>query len=501
MIYSNVMTKNFINSVSLSFISPKSRLNRKAWISQKEFRGFYDLISWAFAIDKEMQVPLKLLSKRILTLFKKSGPNFAFLYMKEVSRLVIRFVSGHPETKSRKVLVSVDPNGLPNIIPVTFRSLIVNMDYKMLRVILTSISIYRVFPTKPRIDLGTITDGFTGITRVLDPTILTRAVKELILTRPRKANLKFIILESASPLASKSTISSILDVMAYWDSPLSALYMLRMVPLTLKGVLFTVWFLGMMILLLPAFVVIKTIKGWSTRLPLGKLSVVYDQAGKARIVAMTNYFIQVVLRPVHQLLFDLLSRIPQDGTFDQHKPLRDLVKTESTEWFYCYDLSAATDRLPIDVQAQVLNIIEPGLGYKWSNLLDIEWLFKRNYFKYSVGQPMGALSSWASLAFTHHCIVRYAAIQEGIYHFRDYCVLGDDIVIRHKLVAERYLRLMDSLGVSINLNKSVISKDFAEFAKVYEGPGISFTPLGAGLILQTLRMVLYRTQGCDMELE
>jgi hypothetical protein len=226
MIYSNVMTKNFINSVSLSFISPKSRLNRKAWISVKEFRGFYDLISWAFAIDKEMQVPLRLLSKRILTLFKKSGPNFAFLYMKEVSRLVIRFVSGHPETKSRKVLVSVDPNGLPNIIPVAFRTLIVNMDYKMLRVILTSISIYRVFPTKPRIDLGTITDGFTGITRVLDPTILTRAVRELILTRPRKANLKFIILESASPMASKSTISSILDVMAYWDRPLTAIYML-----------------------------------------------------------------------------------------------------------------------------------------------------------------------------------------------------------------------------------------------------------------------------------
>lgn len=173
MISSNVMTKNFINSVSLSFISPKSRLNRKAWISAREFKPFYDLISWAFAIDKEMQVPLKLLAKRILTLFKKSGPNFAFLYMKEVSRLVIRFVSGHPELKSRKVLVSVDPMGLPNIIPVAFRTLIVNRDYQMLRVILTSISIYRVFPTKPRVDIGTITDSFKGITKVLDPTILT----------------------------------------------------------------------------------------------------------------------------------------------------------------------------------------------------------------------------------------------------------------------------------------------------------------------------------------
>ena len=28
--------------------------------------------------------------------------------------------------------------------------------------------------------------------------------------------------------------------------------------------------------------------------------------------------------------------------------------------------------------------------------------------KYSVGQPMGALSSWAMLAYTHHLIVQLA---------------------------------------------------------------------------------------------
>lgn len=38
-------------------------------------------------------------------------------------------------------------------------------------------------------------------------------------------------------------------------------------------------------------------------------------------------------------------------------------------------------------------------------------------FYYSVGQPMGALSSWAMLALTHHLIVQYAVrkVYGGLY--------------------------------------------------------------------------------------
>lgn len=78
---------------------------------------------------------------------------------------------------------------------------------------------------------------------------------------------------------------------------------------------------------------------------------------------------------------------------------------------------------------------------------------------------MGAYSSWAMLALTHHVIVKVAALQVGIRNFKDYCVLGDDIVIRNKAVADEYFNLMKSLGVSINLGKSVNSLYFAEFAK------------------------------------
>ena len=109
------------------------------------------------------------------------------------------------------------------------------------------------------------------------------------------------------------------------------------------------------------------------------------------------------------------------------------------------------------------------------------------FIKYSVGQPMGAYSSFGMLALTHHVIVKCAAIQSKVFKFEDYCVLGDDIVIYNDKVALAYQELMKLLGLSINPHKSVISNDFAEFAKVLIGPQCNYTPVGPGIILRTVR--------------
>jgi len=61
------------------------------------------------------------------------------------------------------------------------------------------------------------------------------------------------------------------------------------------------------------------------------------------------------LKPLHDLIFSVLAKIPNDGTFDQGKPLeflRDITRGERP-WF-SYDLSSATDRLPALFQRQVL---------------------------------------------------------------------------------------------------------------------------------------------------
>jgi len=144
---------------------------------------------------------------------------------------------------------------------------------------------------------------------------------------------------------------------------------------------------------LPYTVLLVT--GKIKRLELGKLGIVLDQAGKARIIAICSYWLQLVLKPLHNALFSRLRLIVTDGTFDQHAPLDRLVKLyDGKHKFSCFDLSAATDRLPIRVQRDILNIaVYKGFGDLWASLLDISWLYKGNYVKYSVGQPMGAYSS------------------------------------------------------------------------------------------------------------
>lgn len=87
--------------------------------------------------------------------------------------------------------------------------------------------------------------------------------------------------------------------------------------------------------------------------PLGRLALKREPAGKIRVFAMVDCFTQWLLRPLHKLIFRCLRLIPQDGTFDQVAPVRRLLKLSSTLW--SYDLSAATDRLPVQVQEQLLH--------------------------------------------------------------------------------------------------------------------------------------------------
>jgi hypothetical protein len=224
---------------------------------------------------------------------------------------------------------------------------------------------------------------------------------------------------------------------------------------------------------------------------LGRLGVVYDQAGKARIVATTNWWIQSSFHGLHDSLFKLLSLIPHDGTFDQKAALDRVVSNKSPlHKLSGYDLSAATDRLPIHLQRDIL--IALGIdGQTWSDLLDIPWfttLEGGKEVRYAVGQPMGAYSSWAMLALTHHVIV-YVSYKWAGVDFREanYAVLGDDMVVNHDDVGSMYVRVMESLGLVIKEGKSVISHRFTEFAKRLQGPSLDLTPVGAGAILAACR--------------
>lgn len=93
---------------------------------------------------------------------------------------------------------------------------------------------------------------------------------------------------------------------------------------------------------------------------LGKLSFKDEPAGKVRVFAIADAITQAVLKPLHTALFAILKDIPMDGTFNQSAPLDRLLRITSKEVsvkFFSYDLSSATDRLPIDLQRDILSYL------------------------------------------------------------------------------------------------------------------------------------------------
>lgn len=96
---------------------------------------------------------------------------------------------------------------------------------------------------------------------------------------------------------------------------------------------------------------------------------------------------------------------------------------------------------------------------------------------------MGALSSWASLAIVHHFIVQVSAWRAGVVPigvwYKNYAILGDDLVIGDRAVADEYLKVLAILGVECGLHKSVLSNGnvVIEFAKRTFYKGVDISPI------------------------
>lgn len=82
-----------------------------------------------------------------------------------------------------------------------------------------------------------------------------------------------------------------------------------------------------------------------------KLTYFPDREDKVRVVAIFDYFSQSVLKPFHSYLYRVLKKIPQDCTFDQGA-FKEIMKDRDI--YYSVDITAFTDRFPIQVIASVL---------------------------------------------------------------------------------------------------------------------------------------------------
>jgi hypothetical protein len=98
---------------------------------------------------------------------------------------------------------------------------------------------------------------------------------------------------------------------------------------------------------------------------------------------------------------------------------------------------------------------------------------------------MGALSSWPAMAFCHHVLVQLsykATYPKSSDVFEEYALLGDDLVIRDRRVAETYKELIACLGMPYSPSKSFEAVGLAEFAKSLFRHGEDLKPFPIALL-------------------
>jgi len=431
------------------------------------------------------------------------GPSGTVKYLKACYVLTMQAVGGMKikSTQSLGIAVSRSADGLPRIIPRLQRDMIRRGDRKALRIWLSWFSLYRIIEYHSFATLSTITSpGRTLDTKHRhELPLLLKAISVLWNQEvPLKDNLS---LPTMKMLYKSSPTVASLDFKKerIWKYSASLIGIEQGAVSVVRSEIFQPFatFYSCLAYLCEKqsgfLQTMKAIAQYSSYQPgyIGRLGFKQEAAGKVRVFAMVDVWTQWLLGPLHDAIFELLRTFPTDGTFDQHAPVKRLIKKGYSK-YWCFDLSAATDRLPVSLQASILDtLVGPGFGQAWMKIL-----VNRSYqvpesgllrpqdkvadVKYAVGQPMGALSSWGMLALTHHFLVMWSAKKAGYAPgtFSAYAVLGDDIVIANGPVAQQYLLLLEAIGVKIGLAKSLVSKKGAlEFAKKYFVQGVDCSPV------------------------
>lgn len=222
-------------------------------------------------------------------------------------------------------------------------------------------------------------------------------------------------------------------------------------------------------------------------LKTGRLHLLAEGGGKTRVICIPDIWTQSVLKPIHHYLMSrVLKRMPCDGSFG-HEVLGNKVKKFTKHrGLFCFDLTAATDRFPLEIQKAALKPLIGDLVHEWSDLLvNRNYTFKSKQVRYTVGQPMGLLTSWAAFSVTHHILINYAKKDKSFY-----AVIGDDVGISSREGAERYQTLMKELGVSINDTKSLIPNSLnkvAEIAKRQFKEGIEISPIPPRVLIESTK--------------
>lgn len=456
-------------------------------------------LSWVLAIHS--------FSQNCITLKRRSGSRGLAIYLKACSILLMKAAAGDKikDLRPLGVRVARTGGGVPRWVVPAHRKAVLDGSVPIVRLWLTLFGLYRVLEFTKPFSVRTITAPGPLYVDMFHEFIIRFWT---MLPKPEVKPWEVLCIRKSGPLtqagAAKGPFKGTVSVTLDRESKTRAYRQTTMSVMVLQAIQLVNAFPSLLLSLDQVQTALGEKKDrrlkylyldwWAKHSPgkvtfprpLGKLGV-KEEPGKKRVFAMVDYWTQVALKPLHDSIFRILRTIPQDGTFDQNAAVRSAsLEMEGATYVASFDLSAATDRLPVRLQSSILDHVIPGLGEPWAALLvGRDYSIPRKYasfgrsVRYAVGQPMGALSSWAMLALTHHFLVQYAAFKSGYREwFTKYRILGDDIIIWDIGVALYYQNLLKWIGVDISFAKSLVSRNGSfEFAKRFYLRGSDCSPV------------------------
>lgn len=510
--------------------TPKSMFSLK---DPKQFLSIFGKYSWKISsiLFRKVKVANRVVTihnfgQFVFKMNRCHGTSFTIKWLKASSVALQRFLAGSPYKSLRDAEPSMPlprlHNGIPFIIGSQDRRSIRNGNVSVIRFWLTLFNLYRIIegPLSPK--LNTITDPYTGQQGILEDfdNFVSKDMKRLLseynIPKSNSISASYLVRSRSASTNAGVAMSSVLSDLCWIAQDADTYNLFKQYAIASKSFflfkkldnyieyLYRALEKGARIPVKGNMAFVAEENGgicrktflpdgrtWTFASPSdvnlkgGQLSLKVEAAGKLRVFAIADVWTQSFLKPLHSYLFKILGALPNDGTLDQDASAsRSMEKALRRGCAWSVDLSSATDRLPIVLQQSVLTtLFSKALSDAWRNLLverdyvlnsspilDKHPDVKTGPYKYSVGQPMGALSSWAMLALTHHMLLQFAVHrckgkQELWYDL--YEILGDDIVIFDKDVYLEYLLILDQLGVGANPAKSIPAPTLPafEFAK------------------------------------
>lgn len=235
---------------------------------------------------------------------------------------------------------------------------------------MTIFSVYRVLDAPGKLKLSTIEDPFDGNWYSLgviqnELKVLTSRYFGLLPGKAKIQPWKLLYLTTSSPSFKVSFFGLLSDIrMLNEYGLLSSLEVLLTAKVSVDSLLGE-FYTGLKRLALkdgcsPSFNLFSK----EGALGIGQLSIKKEAAGKLRVFAMVDLWTQIAMWPLHRFLFDFLKNLPNDGTHDQQASVkRCFEKVGYSSRSFGFDLSAATDRLPIAIQ---MTIVEQLLGARFA---------------------------------------------------------------------------------------------------------------------------------------